>query len=216
MITISVVHPYPVFYHGICAVVQHHEEQSYQCRAYASSAKEVLFKIQDWLCDIAIIGIYSKNPDDIRLLETIKKKSKKTLILIVSTNEFVDEVRKAFIKGANGFIYSHAPAEEFLEVIHILLRNEVYMPIGFRIHPDLNDLQTNSLRGAPRLDFHLTHREKEILILICNGLSNKLISEKLFISDQTVAVHRKNLFRKMGVKNSISLMQVAKEKKLVS
>ena len=66
------------------------------------------------------------------------------------------------------------------------------------------------------MDFELTSREKEILLHISNGLNNKEISQLLFISDQTVAVHRKNLFRKMCVKNSSLLIKVAKERRMIA
>ncbi len=217
MISISVIHPLPIYYHGICHLVNTHKPQLYHCQTYTSSAKEALHHVNDWIADIVIIGIYNTHTEEIKLIEAIKKKSKKCKIIIISRLEYAEIVRRAFIKGVNGFMYGHAEADEFFEVLEKVSKNEVYMPPGFRIHPDFNQFQSSGgSRQTHRLDFHLTHREKEVLNFICLGHSNIQISEKLFISDQTVAVHRKNLFRKMGVKNSISLMHAAKEKKLIS
>ena len=56
---------------------------------------------------------------------------------------------------------------------------------------------------------HLTKREHEILQLITQAMSNKEIAQKLFISDQTVSVHRKNIMRKLGVSNTVSLVKAA-------
>ncbi|MDH3652585.1 MAG: LuxR C-terminal-related transcriptional regulator, partial [Saprospiraceae bacterium] len=56
---------------------------------------------------------------------------------------------------------------------------------------------------------HLTKREHEILQLITQAFSNKEIAQKLFISDQTVSVHRKNIMRKLGVSNTVSLVKAA-------
>lgn len=102
-----------------------------------------------------------------------------------------------------------------MEAIHALLKKQVYLPPGFRIHP-VPLLPPDPNRANGRIAFPITAREKEVLKLICKGLNNKQISVSLFISDQTVAVHRKNLFRKLGVKNSISLIQLAIEKKMIS
>ncbi|MCL4109269.1 UNVERIFIED_CONTAM: hypothetical protein GTU68_063037 [Idotea baltica] len=55
----------------------------------------------------------------------------------------------------------------------------------------------------------LTKREHQILKLITQAFSNKEIAQELFISDQTVSVHRKNIMRKLGVSNTVSLVRAA-------
>jgi len=62
----------------------------------------------------------------------------------------------------------------------------------------------------------LTKREKEILLLITEGLTNIQIGEKLFISIDTVESYRKNLYSKLGVKNTAMLMRYAIENDLIS
>ncbi|MEO5583605.1 MAG: response regulator transcription factor [Saprospiraceae bacterium] len=215
MITYSVVHPQPLFFHGIASMLETAKPHAFKCIGHAYQPKDVMFKITDWIADMMIIGIFSKSQEEIRLIEAIKKKSKHTYIILVSGMEYADIVRKGFIKGVNGFILSNISTTDFIESIDKIFKNEVVMPSGFRIHPDLNEALFNN-KNQSRYEFHITHREKEVLNLICQGLSNKSISQQFFISIQTVAVHRKNLFRKLGVKNSISLMQIAREKKLLS
>jgi DNA-binding NarL/FixJ family response regulator len=60
-----------------------------------------------------------------------------------------------------------------------------------------------------------TRREKEILQLICDGLSNKEIADKLFISERTVVGHKSNLLSKTNCKSTISLLSYAIKNKLV-
>jgi DNA-binding NarL/FixJ family response regulator len=62
----------------------------------------------------------------------------------------------------------------------------------------------------------LTRRELEILTLIARAKSNKDIADELFISDQTVSVHRKNLMRKLKVSNSAGLLKFFLEHELFS
>jgi DNA-binding NarL/FixJ family response regulator len=61
----------------------------------------------------------------------------------------------------------------------------------------------------------LTSREHEVLELITQAKNNKEIAKELFISDQTVGVHRKNIMRKLGVRNTINLIKFALENQLV-
>ena len=69
--------------------------------------------------------------------------------------------------------------------------------------------------GSKRDEIKLTNRETEILNLICQGLSNSEISDKLCLSLRTVEGHKSNLFSKTEVKNSISLIMFAIKHKLV-
>ncbi|MEZ5048800.1 MAG: response regulator transcription factor [Saprospiraceae bacterium] len=61
----------------------------------------------------------------------------------------------------------------------------------------------------------LTRREKEILSLITQAKSNKEIAKELFISYQTVGVHRKNIMRKLGVRSTVNLIRYAIDHDLV-
>jgi len=61
---------------------------------------------------------------------------------------------------------------------------------------------------SPTYGNGLTHREKEILYCIAEGLSSKQIAGKLSISENTVANHRKNMLTKMGAKNSAQLLSI--------
>lgn len=63
--------------------------------------------------------------------------------------------------------------------------------------------------------FGLTRREIEIMRLIGQALTNKDIAEKLYISDQTVSVHRKNIMRKLSVNSTANLIKIAFENNLV-
>jgi DNA-binding NarL/FixJ family response regulator len=58
----------------------------------------------------------------------------------------------------------------------------------------------------------LSERELEVLVMVCNGMTNNEIAEKLFISPKTIEVHKSNLFRKTGVKNSTQLVIYAIKK----
>ena len=61
----------------------------------------------------------------------------------------------------------------------------------------------------------LTSREQEVLALITQAKNNKEIADELYISDQTVGVHRKNIMRKLGVRNTVNLVKFALENQLV-
>lgn len=213
-INYSIIYPYPVYNQGLIAILNQHGDINFNCIGSTSSSREALIKIEDWMADLVIIGIQHKGIEELKIIEIIKKKSRKNMVLLIAGQDQLDLVRRALVKGADGFIYAASDPATFMDAILSLLKKQVYLPQGFRIHP-MPLPQPDLQRSNGRITFHITEREKEVLKLICKGLNNKQISSSLFISDQTVAVHRKNLFRKLGVKNSISLIQLALEKKMI-
>jgi DNA-binding NarL/FixJ family response regulator len=84
--------------------------------------------------------------------------------------------------------------------------------------PELFDFFTKKVVSEPRSDdeeIQLTRREKEVLQLICDGLNNKEIADKLFISERTVVGHKSNLLAKTNCKSSVGLLSYAIKNKLV-
>jgi len=75
--------------------------------------------------------------------------------------------------------------------------------------------QVSKDKDSDKLNINLTRREKEILQLLCEGLSNKEIADVLFVSERTVLGHKTNLLLKTNCKNSLSLMAYAIKNKLV-
>jgi DNA-binding NarL/FixJ family response regulator len=214
-INYTIIYPYPIYNQGLINILSRHPDIHFNCIGSTVSAREALIKVVDWMADLVIIGLQQKGIEELKIIELIKKKSRKNMVLLIAGQDQLDLVRRGLVKGADGFIYAYSDDVTFMEAIHSLLKKQVYLPQGFRIHPVPLPLpDPGKVNG--RITFPITEREKEVLKLICKGLNNKQISVNLFISDQTVAVHRKNLFRKLGVKNSISLIQLAIEKKMIS
>lgn len=214
MIPYTIIHPDFLVHKGIMELMSRHPAFSFKCKNYFYSVPDAITHLPEDDTRIVILGVQKEYDDHLVLIDSIKKKLKNAVVILIGSEDLVEAARKCLMKGALGYLYSHCSENEFLEAIDRTLKNEVSLPFGFRIHPNLHDMRS-AHRTASKLDFELTLREKEVLLHISNGLNNKDISSKLFISDQTVAVHRKNLFRKLGVKNSISLIKVAKEKRLI-
>ena len=82
-------------------------------------------------------------------------------------------------------------------------------------NPERKTVQASQSINRFNAKYQLTKREREILELIAKGKSNKDISALLFISKDTVSVHRKNLMRKLNVKNASGLIKVAYEFNLI-
>jgi len=115
--------------------------------------------------------------------------------------------------GANAFITKESGKEELLNAINRVMMGEKYISpdISFNLYAHLSD------RGVVTRDDNkpLTPKEIEVLRLIADGLTNKEIAVKLYLSTSTIDTHRKNMLAKLELKNSAALVKYAAENKLL-
>ena len=175
---------------------------------YSNNAQNCLqfFKIKT--ADIIFMDISLPDTSGIELCESITKKYPSVKVIALSTHNQGSYVRKMMESGANGYLLKNADKHEILKAIETVSKGNNYLTLeADRALRYENELQNK----MPKL----TKREKEILILIAEGLTNTQISEKLFISIDTVDSHRKNLYTKLNVKNTAMLIRFATENDLL-
>ena len=149
-----------------------------------------------------------------RAVEKITAQNKDIKIIIIGNSYDVTDVRKLFDKGIKSYLDRNSRYDEFLKSIQALLSDEIY--ICDHAKERMIDFISHK-QGQSRLQMRdpLTKRELEILKLICDGLSSKDISEKLFISINTVETHRKRILLKLNVKNSVGVVKYAMENHMI-
>ena len=124
-------------------------------------------------------------------------------------------ILKALSVGAKGYVMKNSELDEL-----VLAIEEVYNGNEFfckEIEPAVIDSIKQKLNEEGQ-DFehkNLTQREIQIIKAIAQGLSNKEISDQLYISDRTVNSHRTNILAKMKVKNSVELVVKALKENLI-
>jgi DNA-binding NarL/FixJ family response regulator len=115
--------------------------------------------------------------------------------------------------GARGFLLKSSEINEVSEAIRRVMQGGTYFSSDIlynvlkNIHTVVSKTDTQAL--------HLSQREKEVLELICRGMSNQEIADQLFISKRTVEKHRANLLAKTNTKNTAQLVMFAVENKLI-
>ncbi len=133
---------------------------------------------------------------------------------IVALTMFDDEeyVQSMLDAGAKGFLLKNITKEVLDQALQAIQSGNNYYS------PELWEFFTRKVVREPRQEeeeVQLTRREKEILALICDGLSNKEIADKLSISERTVIGHKSNLLSKTNTKSSVGLLSYAIKNKLV-
>lgn len=147
-------------------------------------------------------------------VEKITTNNKAIKIIIIGNNYDIMDIRKLFNKGIKSYLDKNSRYDEFLKSIQALLLNEIYI-CDYAKEKMINFLNTDERKQRLHIQDPLTKRELEILKLICDGLSSKDISEKLFISINTVETHRKRILLKLNVKNSVGVVKYAIENHII-
>jgi len=126
-------------------------------------------------------------------------------------------VKAAFKAGADGYMLKSGSKDELFHAIEEVIEGHTYIGNGLALVEHRNGNGSDVISPDKRFarTYGLTRREMEVMRYIGQALNNKDIAEKLFISDQTVSVHRKNIMRKLGVNNTASMIKIAFENNLV-
>lgn len=173
--------------------------------------------------DLLIMELCLPDMDGLILIPEIRNMDKEIKILVLSSYSDSKFVKKALQSGADGYICKTNSAHELMEGIEEILHDRTYLGEGLYITPPAHKSRQDgkpfngqaTYKDRFLIQKRLTKREQEILHLITQAKNNKEIASQLFISDQTVGVHRKNIMRKLGVKNTVNLIKFAIEHQLV-
>lgn len=189
---------------GIRSLLQY--QKGIEWMGHAMNAASCMAFLEQQEPDVILMDISLPDKTGIDLCREVKAKCPETHIIGLSSFNQHSFIQKMFDNGASGYVLKNATLEELLgaieKVIHggIFLSPEAEMTLGKNEHSIIPII---------------TRREKEVLLLIADGMTNNEIAQKLFISATTVDSHRKNLLTKFEVKNTASLIRKATQNQLI-
>lgn len=183
---------------GIRSLLQN--EPTIDWMGHATNAASCLTFLERQLPDVLLLDINLPDTSGIELCKIIKQRFPSVFVLGLSTFNQQSFIAKMMEHGASGYLLKNATQAELLEAIQIVIKGKTY----------LSEEAADVLRKASDEDVPvITQREREVLMLIADGLTNAAIADHLFISILTVETHRKNLLAKFEVKNTASLIKTA-------
>lgn len=156
--------------------------------------------------DLIICDVMMADTDGYAVVEALQSDCNTAQIpfIFLTARTELDDIRKGMRLGADDYITKPFNNSDLLESIALRFRKSSKVPAS--VTPIPEEVAEKIAR--------LTHREKEIIQLFCEGLSCKAISEKLFLSFHTIDSHRKNIARKLGVNNISGIVGFAFQNKL--
>ena len=150
--------------------------------------------------DIVLLDINLPDGNGIEFCSSIKQQFPKVGIIALSTYQQAGIINKMLENGADSYLLKNTSSEELIEAIEKVSSGKKYLT------PEIKEILNNTSSTNSKTPV-LTKREKEVLALIAEGLTNQEIADKLFISQLTVISHRKSLLEKTESKNTAQLIK---------
>lgn len=177
-----------------------------------NNGKQVLTFLEKFPVDLVLSDLHMPYMNGVEMILHIRRRFPKVQVLVLTMAEDSTHIREALQAGAAGYVLKSAGKEELEKALATIASGQQY--ISSNVLQELYR-HTVSIDEASDLLTVLTSREIDVIKLIAQEYSSNQIAEKLFISLNTVETHRKNLFKKLNVKNSLGLIKFALKHGLV-
>ena len=206
MITVYIVEDHNVVVEGLRVLLQH--EADISIAGSAGTAADCLEFFAHHKADILLMDINLPDMSGVDLCQLIKSRYKNVMVLGLSTFNQGIYMNKLMENGASGYLLKNITRQELIDGIKTASSGGIYFSFeAGKIYK--NTLEKNSRQPV------LTKREKEIVKLVADGLTNAQIAKQLFLSVETVDTHRKNLYTKLNINNTALLIRYAIDNGLV-
>ena len=181
-----------------------------ECVASFPDCSHVIEDITKFNPDIVLMDIEMPKVDGISGVTMIKKEFSEVRIIMQTVYEDEEKIFASLKAGAEGYILKSASAEKITQSIEEVYHGGAYMTPSVALH-----VMSFFKEQKKDDDFHLTAREKDVLKLLSDGLSYKMVADKLGISYFTVNAHIKKIYEKLHVNSKSEAVAKAFKDRIV-
>jgi NarL family two-component system response regulator LiaR len=187
-------------------------EEDMHVAGEAISAEDAIKQMPAVMPDVVIMDINLPGMNGVEAAEVLKRKYPVTKVLVLTMYNHDEYLLSALKAGADGYLLKDSPSEQVVEAVKAVYRGESILTPSMTKKLVNIHLQSSKVK---REETDLTDREHEVLLGLVEGLSNKEIAEKLFISDKTVKIHVSKIFKKLNVKSRSQAVIYAVQNQMV-
>ena len=202
-IRILIVDDHPLVREGICSLVEKQEDMLIV--AEASNGKEALQTFQQHLPDITLMDLRLPGMDGIDVMTAILAEAPDAKVIVLTTFSGDAQILRALKAGARAYLLKDLLRKELLEAIRTVQAGRKRIPpeIAAQIAEHASDTT-------------LTPREIEVLQLIATGNPNKLVADKLSVTEDTIKMHVKSILSKLGANDRTHAVTIALKRGIMS
>lgn len=174
--------------------------------------ENTIFKIHKLKPDVILLDLGLRSQNSLRMVEIVKKEFSEAKVIVMDLVPVQGDILQFVKAGANGFILKDASLEEFLDTIRSVASGEKILPDHLTHSLFSQIIEFAIKKGGTNLidSVRMTIREKEVINLISDGLTNKEISVILNISTFTVKSHVHNILEKLALHSRLEVANISR------
>jgi DNA-binding NarL/FixJ family response regulator len=205
----------PLYRRGLEVVL--HTEENIEVVGEAEDGEEAIAKAEELAPDVVLMDVRMPRINGIEATQAIRDRVPTTKILMLTVSDEDSDLYEAIKAGASGYLLKEVSVEEVADSIRAVMQGES------KITPSMaskliNEFSAMSKRADERQRLPapaLTARELEVLKLVAKGMSNREIADELFISENTVKNHVRNILEKLHLHSRMEAVMYALREKLL-
>jgi len=161
--------------------------------------------------DVVLLDLSMPGLNGLDICRQLTRKCKKVAVLVVTMHSDEEFIVRSLENGAAGYLVKEAAADQLADAIRTVARGDLYLGPGV----PKSILGRLGARGKDDPYNKLTVRERQVLQLIAEGKTNRVIAKMLDLSVKTVDTHRAHLMRKLGIHDQTALVKYALKRKII-
>lgn len=185
----------------------------------ASDAEEALVKARQVKPDLVIVDISMPNGGGVHVATELSRTMPGVRIIALTMHDDQSYLKAVLAAGASGFVVKHSADNRLLDAIETVMKGQVYIDpaMGQRVMQGLLDPKAPEERhdGSKELE-QLSLRERQVLILLAKGYTNREAAERLGLSMRSVETYRSRMAEKLGFQSKVDLVRYALELNLLN
>ncbi len=198
---------HPIVRDGLSAVLARHEDL--QLVGETGDGLEVMTMVKRLQPDVLVLDLVMPGLGGLEIANLVRQDAPQTRVVILSRHDNEAYAAAALQAGALAYVVKKSASDELLRAIRAAFAGDQYISPILSTKALLDYQNQLSESQDPDPQKTLTPRERQVLHLITEGLTNRQIAHRLEISPRTVEMHRANLTRKLGVQSAAELIRYA-------
>lgn len=206
-IQILIADDHPIVRDGLRAVLS--TQPDFVIIGEAGSGRETLDQVRRLQPDVLLMDLEMPDGDGVETLQGLAERNATVRVIVFTAFDTDERIVEAVRAGAKGYLLKGAPRDELFNAIRIVHAG------GSLLQPVVASKLINRLNQPEPVDL-LTEREREVLTLVAQGLSNRAIADQLIITERTVKFHVSAIMGKLDATNRTEAVAVAREQGLLA
>jgi DNA-binding NarL/FixJ family response regulator len=195
---------------GITAMIN--EQSDLKVIASLGTTENILQKIYTLKPHVALLDLGLRSQNSLQLVKSVKKNSSVTKIIVMDLVPVHEDILEYVQAGVSGFILKDATVDDFLKTIRTVAEGNKVLPphLTESLFSQIVDYAiTSSKKSSLIKSVRMTKREKQVIELIADGLTNKEIAQKLHLSTYTIKSHVHNVLEKLALHTRVQIAKYA-------